>query len=69
MSRWALLLLLGLVWPAAATTLSETAFRQLERAQALLAEGDARAANELLEARRWASCCTSRARCPAPSRC
>ena len=51
MSRWALLLLLGLVWPAAATTLSETAFRQLERAQALLAEGDARAANELLEAR------------------
>ena len=29
MSRWALALLLALVWPAAATTLSETAFRQL----------------------------------------
>lgn len=51
MSRWALLLVLALVGPTAANNLSEVGYRQLERAQALLAEGDAAGANAVLEAR------------------
>jgi hypothetical protein len=51
MSRGVLVLLLSLVWPAAANNLSEVAFLQLQRAQTLLADGDARGANALLEER------------------
>lgn len=47
----ALLTVLMMTLPSAASTLSEAGFRQLERAQALLADGDAEAANTLLETR------------------